>query len=145
MGCSLVMHIDQPPSDVPKLRNNTIIRRTKVEVVNERHTSSNRSALMFAFTKSLMFPFAIHSDTIANRYSAIVAPNSGSTFGWRRVLHTTTSLQNLYETQLVIDGYNRSRAPPATHSFDPPGVILCVGPQNLDCDLPALIPSLPYV
>ena len=28
----------------------------------------------------------------------MVTPNNGSTFGWRRLLHVMTSLQNLYAT-----------------------------------------------
>ena len=48
---------------------------------------------------SLMFPFTIHSDTISNWELLIVTPTSGSTFGWRRAFHVTTSLQNLYTGQ----------------------------------------------
>ena len=43
-----------------------------------------------------MFPFVIHFDTISNRTSVIITPRSDSTFGWRRALHVTNSLQNPY-------------------------------------------------
>ena len=92
--------------------------------MNEKHTSPNRSALVFVCKYSSMLPFAIHSDTITSRSAFIVAPNSGSTFGWRRVFHAATSLQNLYKTQSVIDGHNELKAPPATHFSDPFGVVL---------------------
>ena len=69
--------------------------------MDEKHTSPNRSASGSPFTKSLMLPLTIHSDTITNRFSDIVTPNSGSMFGWRRDIHATTSLQNLYGTQSV--------------------------------------------
>jgi peroxiredoxin family protein len=51
-----------------------------------------------------MFPFIIHSDTIAKWYPPIVIPNSGSTFGWRRVFHVIASLQNLYTGQRALVG-----------------------------------------
>ena len=60
-------------------------------------TSLSRSASGCAFTKSLMFPFTIHSDTISNRASVIVTPISGNTFGCRRFFHATTSLQRICE------------------------------------------------
>jgi len=44
-----------------------------------------------------MFPFSIHRDTIANLFSVIVTPSSGSTFGCRRALQVMTSLQNFYK------------------------------------------------
>ena len=65
------------------------------KTLNGKHTSPSLSTSGCAFTKSLMFPFAIHSDTISNRVSVIVTPISGRTFGCRRVFHVTTSLQNL--------------------------------------------------
>ena len=52
-----------------------------MRAMNEKHTSPNRSALIFLSENSLMVPFTIHSDTITNRLSVIVTPNSGSTFG----------------------------------------------------------------
>jgi len=81
----------------------------------ENHTSLDRLTLVFAFVNSLMLPFDIHSDTITSRFSSIVTPNSGSTFGWCRALHVTTTLQNLYEIQPVINTYNELRTSPATH------------------------------
>jgi len=65
------------------------------EPVNKKPTSSSRFASGHAFTKLLMFPFAIQSDIIANRVSDIVTPMRGRTFGCRRAFHTTASLQNL--------------------------------------------------
>ena len=59
-------------------------------------TSPNRFASGCTFTKSLMFPFAIQSDTIANWVSDVVIAMSGRTFGCRSVFHVTTSLQKLY-------------------------------------------------
>src|SRR5258707_5572257 len=85
----------------------------------EKRTSSNRSAFVSAFTKSLMLPPAIHSDTSTNRFSEIVTPTSGRTFGCRRVLHATTSLQDLYETWSVVGAHNRSWGPLATHPSNP--------------------------
>jgi len=68
-------------------------------VLSEWHTSPSRSTSVCIFTNSAMFPFAIQSDTITSRFLVIVAPSSGSTFGWWRDLHPMTSLQNLYEAR----------------------------------------------
>lgn len=70
-------------------------RQTRMRTLNERHTSIKRSASGRVFTNSSMFPFDIHFDIVANRFSVIVAPSRGNTFGWRRPLHAMTSLQNL--------------------------------------------------
>src|ERR1700742_2087092 len=91
-----------------------------------------------------MLPFTIHSDTITSRSSDIVAPSSGSTFGWLRVLHAATSLQNPYETWSVIWGYNEMKTS-ATHSFDPLRDILWFYSQNLGRDLPAFVLTLPHI
>ena len=58
-------------------------------------TSFNRFTCGCVLTKSLMFPFTIQSDIIANRVLDIVTPISGRTFGCWRVFHVMTSLQNL--------------------------------------------------
>jgi len=90
----LTVHVYKPPSDISELSEGIISgRRGRQE---QDLTSSNRFASLCALTNSLMFPFPIHSDTIANWELLIVTPNNGSTFGWRRAFHVTTSLQNLY-------------------------------------------------
>ena len=116
----------------------------KIRVLNNKHTSPNRSASGSAFTNSLMLPLTIHSDTITNRFSDIVTPNSGNTFGWWRVFHATTSLQNLYKTQSIINADDKPGMLPTTHSFDVLGVVPFVYLQNLGCDLLALVSALPY-
>ena len=45
-----------------------------------------------------MFPLTIHPDTIAKHPLLMVTPNNGSTFGWSKLLHGSTSLQNLCTT-----------------------------------------------
>ena len=44
----------------------------------------------------VIFSFSIHLDTISKRRPLIVTPNNGSTFGWRRLFHTMTSLKKPY-------------------------------------------------
>ena len=61
-----------------------------------RHTSSARFTCLFFPTNSLMFPFSIHSETIANRRSLTVTPSSGKIFGCRRCFQATPSLQKPY-------------------------------------------------
>ena len=81
MNQTLAMHVDQPPSDVHKLqRSGHHQQQVEIGTSNEKHTSPNRFASGSAFTKSLMLPLTIHSDTITN-FSDMVTPNSGSTFG----------------------------------------------------------------
>ena len=53
----------------------------------------------------MMFPFDIHSDTIANSVSVILTPRSGNTFGCRRAFHDTNSLENLCSLWSVLGGY----------------------------------------
>ena len=99
MGHALAMNVDQPLGnayELSKLSNPAYERDVKSEISNENHTSGNRSATGFSFTNSLMFPFAIQSETIANCASVIITPTSGRIFGWSSVLHVTTSLQNFY-------------------------------------------------
>jgi len=91
---SLTMYINQPPDGVFELSEGVI--RGSCDRQEQDLTSSNRFTSLCALANSLMFPFAIHTDTIAKSESPIVTPNSGSTFGWRRAFQVTTSLQNLY-------------------------------------------------
>ena len=82
MDYSLAVHIDQSPSNISQLKwSCSRQRQAKVRTIYEKHTSPTRSASILISTYSLMVPFAIHSDTITNRCSAIVTPTSGSTFG----------------------------------------------------------------
>ena len=57
---------------------------------------------------SVMFPLTIHSETIAKTFFPIVTPNSGSKFGWQRLFHVTTSLQNVCAIKTVINSSIRS-------------------------------------
>ena len=90
----LTVHINQPPDDVFELSDGAISGSYCQQ--EKDVTSSNRFTSRCALTNSLIFPFVIHSDTIANSESPIVTPNNCSTFGWRRAFHVTTSLQNVY-------------------------------------------------
>ena len=92
---SLVVNVDQALRDVPQLGSRAIVNKPKVKIT-KKPTGPSRSASGCAFTKSLIFPLAIQFDTIANWLSDIITPTRGRTFGCRRVLHITTSLQNLY-------------------------------------------------
>ena len=56
-----------------------------------------------------MLPFTIHSVTITNRSPTVVTPSSGITFGWRRDLHPTTSLQKSYEALSVANTHDKLR------------------------------------
>ena len=56
-----------------------------------------------------------------------------------------TSLQNLYEIQLVADTYDESKQPPVTHSSDLPKVIPCVYFQTLGCNVLVLISTLLHI
>jgi hypothetical protein len=64
-----------------------------------------------------MFPFSIHSDTIAKWNWFIVTPNSGKTFGCRRAFHVITSLQNLYSTDVSKSAARKRR--PVTYANHP--------------------------
>ena len=98
MNHSLVMDVGQTLSDVPQLGKPRLVNKPKVKTM-KRPTGPNRFASGCAFTKSLIFPFPIQSDTIANWLSDIITPTRGRMFGCWRVLHITTSLQNLYIVQ----------------------------------------------
>ena len=90
------MNVYQPSSDTSKLKKSSDrqCNQRKDGTSDEEPTSLNRSASECILTNSLMFPFAIHSDTNSNRVSVIVTPISGNTFGCRRYFHVTASLQN---------------------------------------------------
>ena len=80
---SLTVHINQAPRDISQLPRLYLSRTIKgTRSYNGKLTSSNRFSRGWAFTYSLIFPFSIHSDTIANLPSAIITPSSGNTFGW---------------------------------------------------------------
>ena len=106
-------------------------------------TSSRRSTSGLFFKNWLMFPLFIHSDTITNRWLVIVTPSRGNTFGWRRVLHIMTSLQNLcmghYQPG---DGHKRCRR---THSSDSIKIIRFTLSQTLGCNHLAEVLALPHV
>ena len=109
----------------------------------KKRTSSNRSALTFAFANSLIFPFTIQSDTVTGQISVIVTPNNGSTFGWRRDFHSTASLQNFCTGHCQpADIHDEWRT---THMFNPLNGSVLMSPQNLSCNPPATILTLPYV
>ena len=91
----LVVHVHQSPSNVFEL-SEVMVSNGHSHQQGHHHTSSNRFASLCALMNSLIFPFSIHSETIANWSLLIVIPRNGSTFGWRRASHVTTSLQNLY-------------------------------------------------
>jgi len=82
MDYSLVMDISQSPSDISKLQQSCHHQQlAKMRAFAEKHTNPIRSASTLASTNSMMLPPTIHSDTITNRFSDIVTPNNGSTFG----------------------------------------------------------------
>jgi hypothetical protein len=60
-------------------------------------TSAMRFASGFSLRNSTMFPLSIHSEIIANLFSAIVTPSNGKTFGCRRCFQATASRQNFYQ------------------------------------------------
>ena len=95
----------------------------------------------------MIFPLTIHSETIAKRFSPIVTPNSGSTFGWRRVFHVTTSLQNVCVITAIISSPIHTFGKPrvATHTCNLIKIACRVYFQNLDCDLATLIFTHPHI
>ena len=122
MDYPLAMYIGESPSDVSKLQRSCNLQSEAVtRSSNGMHTSFNRSAVTSTFTNSVMLPFVIQSDIITNRFSDIVTPNSGNTFGWRRAFHITTSLQNLCAGHdRFVDTGDKLRV---THFSDPLKVI----------------------
>jgi len=97
-----------------------------------------------ALANSLMVPFVIHSDTIANWSLLIVIPRNDSTFGWRRVFHVTTSLQNLCTVNISCSTNNFGKAA-GTYACDLDKVARRVHPQYLDGNMAALVIALPHV
>jgi len=89
-----------------------------------------------------MLPFPIHSDTMTNRFSDVVTPNSGSMFGWRSALHPTTSLQNFCETWSAVDTHNKSKRIYLGNLLE---IAREVHPQNLGRNLLAAVSTLPHV
>ena len=94
MDHPLAVDVYQPSSGIDQLERYSATHEDS-ETWSEELTSPSRSSSGFPFTNSLMFPFSIHSDTIARWNSFIITPNSGRTFGCRRAFHATASLQNL--------------------------------------------------
>jgi len=112
------MHVDQTPRDVSQLPKSCLSRTIKgARSFNDELTSANWFSRGWAFTNSLMFPFSIHPDTIANWFSVIVTPSSGNTFGWRRALQVMTSLQNFYkrDVRLANTCKKKARSPGDPH------------------------------
>jgi len=91
-----------------------------------------------------MFPFAIHSDTIANWELLIVTPNSDSTFGWRRVFHVTTSLQNLYVGKVSWPTQTFGNTV-GTHGCHFVKVARRVNPQHFNCNVATSVFTPPHV
>ena len=114
--------------------------------LNKEPTSSNRFMSWCSSTNWLMFPFVIHADTIANSASVAITPISGSTFGCRRALHDTTSLQNLCTVHnQFINSHKRNRARLATYVDNRLQVTCGARLQCLDGDLPPLVVALRYI
>ena len=90
-----------------------------------------------------MFPFVIHSETMTNRVPVIVTPNNGSTFGWQRAFHVTTSLQNLCMGHgKLADARDESGATNFSDLFEVARLIYL---QNLGYNVPAVMLALPHV
>ena len=85
------MQIDQPVRDIFELSDAISDSYYAAKI---GFTSSNRFASQCSLANSLISPFSIHSNTVAYWPSFIIAPRRGSTFGWRKEFHVTTSLQN---------------------------------------------------
>ena len=93
------VHICQTLRDVGELNKSVEDTRRSSNV----HTSLMRFTLGFFRVKSLIFPFSIHCETIANRRSASVTPSSGRMFGCWRFFQATASLQNRCDLLVQID------------------------------------------
>jgi len=115
--------------------------------VERKLTSLNRFASLCAPMNSLMFPLTIHSETIANSLFPIVTPNSGSTFGWQRLFHVMTSLQNVCAITTIIRPSMRTfgKASVVTYTRDLVEITCRVHFQNLDCDRAPLVFAHPHV
>ena len=110
-------------------------------------TSSNRFASLCAPMNSLMFPLTIHSETIAKSLFPIVTPNSGSTFGWQRLFHVMTSLQNVCTIVMIISSsiHTFGKALVVTHTCNLVKIACRVYLQNLDCDRAPSVFAHPHV
>ena len=79
---TLPVHVNQAPCDVCQLQNHVIVNeRWDTKNIGGKLTSSSRFASKCSFTNSLMSPFDIHFETIANSVADIATPSSGNTFG----------------------------------------------------------------
>ena len=78
-----------------------------------------------------------------NCFSAIVAPIRRSTFGWLRLLHVMTSLQNLCGGGSQCVGKHAGYR--GTNLSDLVEVSLFAYPQSLRCNLLTKVFSLPYI
>jgi len=116
-------------------------------IVERNHTSSNRFASLCAPMNSLIFPLTIHSETIAKSLFPIVTPNSGSTFGWKRLFHVMTSLQNVCAIATIISTsiYTFDKSWVVTHTCNLVEIACRIYFQNLDCDLATLVFAHPHV
>ena len=140
-------YIANPGQRLRAIKNNFISDGWSRPRWEQNPTSSNRFTSLCALTNSVIFPLAIHSETIAKSFFPIVTPISGSTFGWQRLFHVTTSLQNVCATTMIISS--------SIHAFDKSWVvtharnlvkITCrVYLQNLDCNLVSLMFSHPHI
>jgi len=86
------MHVFQTTCNINQLDDELV----RVPLVSSAtRTSSMRFVCRSLSTNSLILPFSIHAETIANRCLLTVTPMSGKIFGCRRCFHATPSRQNL--------------------------------------------------
>jgi len=142
----LAVHIQQPPGNAFEL-SRVISSATSGVSAGVRPTSLNRFASLCASMNSMIFPLTIHSETIAKSLSPIVTPNSGSTFGWRRLPHVTTSLQNVCAIAVIISSSILIFGKPwvVTHTCNLIEIACRVYFQNLDRDLAPLMFAHPHI
>ena len=86
------MHILHAFRDVDQLNSESV---RLLLAPNTTLTSPGRFTCLSLWMNSLMSPFTIHSEAIANWYSFIITPSSGKIFGCRRCFQVTASRQNL--------------------------------------------------
>jgi len=96
---------------------------------------------------SVIFPLTIHSETIAKSFLPIVTPNSGSTFGWQRLFHATTSLQNICAIATIISSsvHTSGRPRVVTHTCNLIEIACQVYFQNLDRNLAISVFAHPHI
>ena len=113
----------------------------------KKRTSSNRFASLRVSMNSMIFPLTIHSETIAKIFSPIVTPNSRSTFGWQRLFHVMTSLQNVCAIATIISSSICTFGKPlvVTHTCNLVEIACRIYFQNLDCNLAPLVFTQPYI